>query len=204
MALIQYLYAPIVVSTDTPTGQVPPGTIVTISSNVPATALYTLDGSRPISGQPGTFSAPFPFSLQIDVSTVISVRAFRASDPTKISNTTQFAYTVSRVAPLEVFRDTFRMFKLLQRYVVDYNFYLGGGLWTVPQMPTTANTQPYTMVVRNPESKPVIARVLLNGTEVTPGPNYPSIPPLGSIVVPVPFTSPHNVVVVETDATIGS
>lgn len=182
-------------STITPNGgAVNPGAIVTIDTNVPATVLYSLDGSEPIRGALGTKSADTPVDIELRSTTRLRFKAFdnRVNNTTNQTKTQEATFTIARRNPLEPFRDTNQFFKKLVKSVVDENFYTIGN-WVVP----FASGRPYTYLFVNREGFPIRLRVLHNGIDVFS--QFPIVGPGQSKEVPLRPTLADNTIEIQTE-----
>lgn len=179
-------------------GNIAPGSAVVIDANVPATILYTLDGSEPRALAVGTAVAEAPVEIVIASSTRVRYKAFD-SRPLFRSNATktqEATFIVDRLNPAEAFRDTNNFYRRLLRSIVDSNFYLTEGRWVLP-----TSTRPFTYLFRNREPYFIRLRVLHNGVDVFS--EFPSVSTGGVLEVPITPISGENRVEIQT-AKIGS
>lgn len=191
--MISTLFTPIR-ATATPAGTITGGSSVTIETNVPATVLYTLDGSEPRLNVEGTFRADAPVSIELRVSARLRFKAIdsrlgRANNQTK---TREVRYVVTRNNPAEALRDTSHFYRRLLRSVVDSNFYLTAGRWLLP-----SSNRSYTYAYVNRESYPVRLRALHNGVDV-----FTTFPIVGINElkeIPIRPTSGENFIQIQTN-----
>lgn len=193
MAYVTTLFTPIVVTVTPEEGEVTGGTKVTIDANVPATLIYTLDGSEPRFGAVGTKRADVPLELEMRVTTRVRFKAFdsRKGKAFNATKTLERTYTVSRTNPAESFRDTNNFYSRLYRSIVDDNFYLTEGKWLLP-----IGNRPFTYVFVNRQGYPILLRVLHNGVDI-----YSTFPVVGVDElkeVPIRPTTGDNTIEIQT------
>jgi hypothetical protein len=193
MEKVLNLYTPIRAAITPNGGDLNPGDSVTIDTNVPATVVYTIDGSEPRLGSFGTFRADSPVSIELVTVARVRFKAFdnrvgRASNATK---TQEADFNVIRTNPIEVLRDTAHFFKRLTKIMVDENFYLTEGNWLV-----SVGNLPYTFMFVNREGFPIRLRVLHNGIDVFS--QFPIVGPGQSKEVPIRPVSGENTIEVQT------
>lgn len=194
MSKVVNLYTPIRAIVTPAGGAVDAGTKVTVDANIPASVIYTLDGSEPRMGSFGTLRADTPFEIEIRSTTRLRYKAFdsrqgKSSNATKVLEET---FNVSRTNPAESFRDTDHFYRRLVKSMVDENFYLTEGRWLLP-----VATRPYTYVFVNREHHAVYLRVLHNGVDV-----FSSFPIVGigeAKEVPIRPTAGANTIEVQTN-----
>ena len=193
MEHVLHLFTPIKATITPNGGTLSPGDVATIDTNVPAVVLFTLDGSDPKLGAFGTRRGESPVEIELRVSTRVRFKAFdtRLGFSYNVSRTREAFFTVPRSNPAESFRSTEHFYNRLIRSVVDDNFYLTEGVWTVP-----VAGRPYTYVFVNREGFPIRLRVLHNGIDLFT--NFPIVGTGQFIEVPIRPISGENTVVVQT------
>jgi len=163
MAKVQTLFIPIkvLVTQSASTDTFKAGDLVRLDTNIPGVVIFTLDGSLPVVGRPGTFRVDAPVTLKISTFSTLKFFAIDSRDGHNFNRTKVqgITYAIKRVRPVEEFRDNKHFFNRLTQATVDHNFYAGGG-WTVP-----ASTVQYTYLFKNPESKTAQTRLLSNGVD---------------------------------------
>jgi len=163
MAKVQTLFIPIkvLVTQSAPLDSFKAGDLVRLDTNIPGVVIFTLDGSLPVVGRPGTFRLDAPVTLKISTFSTLKFFAIDSRDGRNFNRTKiqAITYRVTRTRPVEEFRDNKHFFNRLTQSTVDHNFYAGGG-WTVP-----ASTTKYTYLFKQPESKTAQTRLLLNGVD---------------------------------------
>jgi len=194
MDKVTTLYTPIKATITPNGGPVNAGSTVTIDTNVPATVVYTLDGSEPRLGFIGSFRADAPVDIELRVPARIRYRAFgsqigRAFNQTRMQ---EASFTVVRNNPLEAYRDTSNVFRRLVRNIVDQNFYLTEGKWLVP-----TSSKPFTYAFVNREPYSILLRVLHNGIDVFQ--NFPVVAQNAMQEVPIRPTSGENTIEIQTE-----
>jgi hypothetical protein len=193
MEKVQALYTPIQ-ATITPTGgALNPGDSVTIDTNVPATVVYTIDGSEPRLGSFGAVRTDAPVSIQLRTPARVRFKAFdnRVGRALNATKTQEASFAMTRRNPLEAFRDTAHFYRRLTKIMVDQNFYLTEGNWLVP-----VSSLAYTYVFVNRESFAVRLRVLHNGIDVF---SQPPLVGAGQVAeVPIRPISGDNTIEVQT------
>lgn len=194
MEQVVNIYAPIEVSVTPNGGLLSPGDTVVIDTNVPATVLYTTDGSKPSALSLGTFRVDAPAEIPVYASTRLRFKAFdiRPLFQANISRTKEAFFSVPRTRPVEVFRDGNNFFRRLIRGIVDSNFYLTEGNWLVP-----VPNHPMTYLFINRESLTVRVRLLHNGVDVFS--TFPLLGPDESLEFPITPTSGENTILVQTE-----
>lgn len=162
MPYVQTFFTPVRTTISPPPGTVGIGTTVTIDSNVSTKILYTIDGSAPEEGEPGTFSAFSPVLVTLFSTTKLRYKAIdaRLGFEFNESRTSQAIYTITRNRSLEDFKHL-HFYLRLNRAIVDSGFYFGPDGWVVP-----VSERPMTYVFVNREPFPVYVRVLHNGADV--------------------------------------
>jgi len=209
MEKIINLFTPIKATIVPGGGTVNPGMVVVIDTNVPASVLYTLDGSDPKALAVGTFRADPPIEISVFVTTRVRFKAFdsRPAFRTNITKTQDALfeafmppiYDVSlydaplegRNNPAESFRDTNYFYKRLVKSIVDENFYLTVGKWLLP-----ISQRPFTYLFVNREPYPVRLRVLHNGIDIFP--NYPFVLIDEAKEIPISPISGENTLEIQT------
>lgn len=193
MEKVANIFTPIKVTVTPDGGTVNPGDTVTIDTNVPATILYTLDGSAPRLLSSGTLRGDAPVEVVLTATTRLRYKAFdsRLLFKTNVTKTQETTFTVERVNPAEAFRDTNNFYRRLIAAIVDSNFYLTEGKWVLP---TTA--LPFTYLFVNREPYVIHLRVLHNGIDL-----YSNFPILASgewLEVPIFPVSGENIIEIQT------
>lgn len=191
MPKLASLYAPLVATVTPGAGTLTPGQTVTIDTNLEATVLYTLDGSRPEVGAVGTKAAVAPAEIVMAVSATLKYQAFSNQRPTNMTKMRAISYTVPRTRPLEEFRDRKHFLRALLAAIVDHNFFSGDG-WTAPKA-----IRPFTYLVKNIESIRVRVRVLHNGRE-TRTDGYPTLDPGQAAEFGMQIQATENMIEVQT------
>jgi len=171
-----------------------PGDTVTIDTNVPATVLYTVDGSEPVKGSTGTKQGDAPVSIDLRVSARVRFKAAdsRAGLSYNATKTQEATFDIARTNPVESLRDTAHFFRALVESIVDQNFYLTEGTWLVP-----VGSKPYTFVFLNQEAFPVRMRALHNGVDVFN--IFPVVGPGQTKEIPIVATSGDNSIEIQTE-----
>lgn len=175
-------------------GAMNPGSIVTIDTNVPATVVYSLDGSEPSIGNLGTFRADAPVSVELRVSARVRFFAFdnRSGQSFNVTRRAEATFTIDRTNPLESFRDTSFFFRKLVTNIVDENFYLTEGRWLVP-----TSSFPFTYDFVNRQPFPVFLRVIHNGVDIFS--NFPVVGVNESKEVTIRPISGDNTIEIQTE-----
>lgn len=196
MAKVQTIFLPVKATvTPLPSAAFKAGDEVTIDTNVPAFVLFTLDGSLPKEGEFGTFKEDAPFTIKISTTTTLRFKAVdnRLDKEFNQTKTQKLTYSVSRKNPSEIFRDNKHFFKKLDRAVVDHNFYIGGGDWTVP-----TSDKLYSYLFKNIEGFRIKVRLLHNGIDALNVSPFPEIEHNGTIEFFIPSRSGDNSIEVQT------
>jgi hypothetical protein len=193
MEKVLHIYAPIRGTISPAAGTLNPGDIVTIDTNIPATVVYTRDGSEPHLGAFGSLRADAPVEVELRVSTRIRFMAFdnRLGQETNATKTQEAMFEIVRKNPIEIFRDTTNFYRRLVKSIVDQNFYLTEGKWVVP-----VGSRPFTYVFVNREGFPILLRVLHNGVDVFN--QFPIVGLNEAKEIPIRPISGENIIEVQT------
>jgi hypothetical protein len=194
MSKVVNLYTPITATIMPNGGNLNPGDVVTIDTNVPATVIYTIDGSEPRIGSFGTSRGDAPVEIELRVPARVRFRAVdsRLGRFMNATKTLEAAFAMERNNPVEAFRDTANFFRRLSAAIVDQNFYLTEGKWLVP-----VAGRPYTYVYVNREPFPIRLRVIHNGVDMFNV--FPIVGPEQAKEVPIRPISGENTIEVQTE-----
>lgn len=182
-----------------PSGTVPPGTFVTIDTNVPSSVVYyTTDRSDPLETNPLVHVGDAPITFPVVTDTIVRYRAVdRRAQYAQQSRTYSAQYSVSRKNPLESFRDTAHSYRILIRSIVDSNFYQTENSWITP-----VGDKVYTYAFVNREPFPVYIRATHNGIDVFTLPVYVGVGQ--TYEIPILPAKGLNVIVIGTKRAAGT
>lgn len=170
--------------------------VLTITTDVPATIYYTLDGGDIADGYFWTERGDAPLSIHLVSSTIVTFKAVdsRPNMEWNESRTYRTKITVERKEPaVEQFKKK-HFFQRLSNAIVDHNFYAGDERWTVPVGSTT-----YYYAWKNIYPRTVLVRCLHNGMEVEPPKNVEAN---ASVEFPIFPASGNNDIEIQVNETV--